>query len=102
VIVSYNGDLRGVVEDLLGVQRRVRISVPTFHSVGAVVEGSALLATVPERVAQEITRLRPGLRTTRLPLPLPGASMELLWRSAVDDDDAVAFVRELVVRVASR
>ncbi|MFY0579356.1 LysR substrate-binding domain-containing protein [Cystobacter fuscus] len=99
VIVSYNGDLRGIVEDALGVQRRVRVSVPMFHSVGALVEGSALLATLPAVVAREITSLRPNLRTTPLPLDLGGAPTELLWRNTVDDDDAIRFMRDLVVRV---
>jgi LysR family transcriptional activator of mexEF-oprN operon len=101
VIVSYNGDLRGVVEDALHIQRDVRISVPTFHSIGAVVEGTNLLATIPENVAREITRLRPRLATTRLPLPLRGAPMELLWRAAVDDDEAVRYVRTLIARMTS-
>ncbi|MCY1073492.1 LysR family transcriptional regulator [Archangium lansingense] len=100
VIVSYNGDLRGIVEDMHGVQRRVRVSVPTFHSIGALVEGSALLATVPAVVAREIISLRPNLRTAAVPLPLGGAPMELLWRSTVEDDEAIRFMRELVVRVA--
>ncbi|ATB41621.1 transcriptional regulator MexT [Cystobacter fuscus] len=99
VIVSYNGDLRGIVEDALGVQRRVRVSVPMFHSVGALVEGSALLATLPAVVAREIISLRPNLRTTPLPLDLGGAPTELLWRNTVDDDDAIRFMRDLVVRV---
>ncbi|WP_257460590.1 LysR family transcriptional regulator [Archangium lipolyticum] len=102
VIVSYNGDLRGVVEDTFGIQRRVRVSVPTFQSIGALVEGSALLATVPERVAREITSLRPNLRMTMLPveMKLEGAPMELLWRSTVEDDEAIRFMRDLVVRVS--
>ncbi|WP_434041393.1 MULTISPECIES: LysR substrate-binding domain-containing protein [Sorangium] len=100
VIVSYNGDLRGVMEDSLGVQRRARVSVPSFHSVGAVVEGSALLATVPRIVAREITSLRPRLRAAPLPVSPPGAPLELLWRSAVEDDEAIRFVRDLVTRVA--
>jgi len=100
VVVSYNGDLRGIVEDMFGVQRRVRVSVPTFHSIGALVEGSALLATVPAMVAREITSLRPSLRTTPPPLALGSAPMELLWRSTVDDDEAIRFMRDLVVRVA--
>jgi LysR family transcriptional activator of mexEF-oprN operon len=99
VIVSYNGDLRGIVEDVLGVQRRVRVSVPTFHSIGALVEGSALLATVPGVVARELTALRPNLRTTALPLALGSAPMELLWRSTVEDDEAIRLLRDLVVRV---
>jgi LysR family transcriptional activator of mexEF-oprN operon len=99
VIVSYNGDLRGIVEDALGVQRRVRVSVPTFHSIGALVEGSALIATVPSMVAREITSLRPNLRTAPPPVALGSAPMELLWRSTVEDDEAIGFMRDLVVRV---
>lgn len=99
VIVSYNGDLRGVVEDSFGYQRRVRISVPTFHSIGAVVEGSAIVATVPASVADEIVRLRPKLATTALPLPLAGTPVELLWPKAADDDEAIKLVRELIVLV---
>jgi LysR family transcriptional activator of mexEF-oprN operon len=100
VIVSYAGDLRGVVEDSLGLQRRVRVSVPTFHCIGAVVEGGALLATVPETIARDILALRPRLRTATLPFTLRGTPMELIWRRAVEDDDAVGFLRELVARVA--
>ncbi|OJT25844.1 LysR family transcriptional regulator [Archangium sp. Cb G35] len=100
VIVSYNGDLRGIVEDMLGVQRRVRVSVPTFHSVGALVEGSALLATVPAMVAREVISVRPNLRTVAPPMSLGSAPMELLWRSTVEDDEAIRFMRERVVRVA--
>src|SRR5262249_1935711 len=33
--VSYNGDLRGVVEDTRGVTRRVRCSVASFYAFGA-------------------------------------------------------------------
>jgi LysR family transcriptional activator of mexEF-oprN operon len=78
----------------------VRVSVPTFHSVGALVEGSALLATVPAMVAREIISVRPNLRTLAPPLSLGSAPMELLWRSTVEDDEAIRFVRERVVRVA--
>lgn len=100
VVVSYNGDLRGVVEDALGVQRDVRVSVPSFQSIGGLVDGSDLLATVPAIVAREIRRLRPALRTTKLPFTPSGAPLELLWRKAVDDDDAIRFVRDRISRLA--
>jgi LysR family transcriptional activator of mexEF-oprN operon len=100
VIVSYNGDLRGVVEDVLGIERRVRVSVPSFHSVGGVVDGTALVATVPTMVARDIVALRPDLRIAVLPFTFGDTPMELVWRRAVDDDDAVRFVREQVARVA--
>jgi len=102
VVVSYNGDLRGIIEDYLGVSRDVCISVPTFHSVGALVEGGALLATVPAMVARSIVAQRPKLRTAELPFPLGAAPMELLWRRALDDDRALQFVMSHVRKIASR
>jgi LysR family transcriptional activator of mexEF-oprN operon len=102
VIVSYNGDLRGVVEDVLDIQRTVRVSVPSFQSVGALVDGSALLATVPTMVSREILAVRPHLRAKVLPFALTGTPMEMLWRSALDDDEAIRFVQELIVGIAER
>ena len=99
IIVSYNGDLRGVIEDVFGLQRRVRVSVPLFHSVGAIVEGSALLATLPEVVARGMLALWPNLRATALPLTLHGTAAEMLWRNTVEDDEAIRFMRERVIRV---
>lgn len=100
VVVSYNGDLRGIVEDTLRRARRVRCSVSTFANVGALVDGTALLATVPALVAREIRRVRPHLRAAALPFALPGAPLELLWPAATDDDAACAFLRAHLVRIA--
>ena len=104
VIVSYNGDLRGAVEDAVGKQRRVRCALASFGLVGDVVDGSALLATVPEIVARQIRRTRPHLRTRPLPFALaptdPALGPELLWPAATDDDPACRFVREQIFAIA--
>jgi LysR family transcriptional regulator, mexEF-oprN operon transcriptional activator len=100
VIVSYNGDLRGIIEDFFGVTRRVRVSVPSFHSVGALIEGSAMLATIPVMSAREIIAQRPKLKTAPVPFELTGAPMELLWRTALEDDAAVRFAMEHITAIA--
>lgn len=102
VVVSYNGDLRGAVEDLLGIARDVRVSIGSFHAVGAIVEGSPLVATVPEIVARDVVRRRPRLRTARLPFSMAGASMDLLHRRSQEDDGAHALVRRHLVTIAAR
>ncbi|MGZ3421183.1 MAG: LysR family transcriptional regulator [Polyangiales bacterium] len=102
VIVSYNGDLRGVVEDALRRQRRVRCSVSTFASVGDLIDGTALVATVPEVVAAHIRTTRPHLRAGKLPFTLGNAAMELLWPSALDGDESCRFVREEIVKLKTR
>jgi LysR family transcriptional activator of mexEF-oprN operon len=102
VIVSYSDDLRGVVEDFFGRERRVRCSVASFSGIGAIVDGSSLVATVPDFVADAILRQRPHLR--KAPLPLPpneGGELELLWPAALDADDACCFLRESIEHVVS-
>jgi len=102
VIVSYNADLRGLVEDLLGKTRRVRVSVSSFSNIGAIVEGTALLATVPEQVALQLRLAHPRLRMAKLPFALESRGMELLWSDATEADDACAFVRDAIMRITSR
>jgi LysR family transcriptional activator of mexEF-oprN operon len=104
VIVSYNGDLRGVVEDVLGKQRNVRCSVSSFANLGAVIDGSALLATVPGLVARQIRSVRPRLRSCALPasFAVKGSAIELLWPAAAEDDPAGQFLRGHIVRIAAR
>ncbi|HKP57985.1 MAG TPA: hypothetical protein VJV78_14730 [Polyangiales bacterium] len=97
--MSYNADLRGIVEDMFRKQRRVRCSVASFSQIGALIVDSPLLATLPEVVAAHERRMHPVLATARLPFDLSGAASELLWPSSSDDDEAHRFVRELLVRI---
>jgi LysR family transcriptional activator of mexEF-oprN operon len=99
VIVSYNADLRGIVEDLLQRSRRTRCSVSSFANIAAIVENSELLATVPRLVASAAVAQRPRLGMAELPFKLSGADTEMLWPSASDDDQACAFLRAAVVEV---
>lgn len=103
VIVSYNNDLRGIVEDMFDRPRRVRCSISSFSAIGAIVDGTALLATVPEIVAEHVLELRPHLRTAPMPraLSLSGAAIELLWLAADDDDPAARFLRERIVALTA-
>jgi LysR family transcriptional activator of mexEF-oprN operon len=100
VVVSYNGDLRGAIEDTFGRERRVRCSVASFGSIGAMVEGGRLVATLPIIVASQILRLRPHLRMSAIPFPHEPGSIDLLWPRALDADPACRFVRDAIVRVA--
>jgi LysR family transcriptional activator of mexEF-oprN operon len=100
VLVSFNADLRGIVEDALQKTRKSRCSVSGFANVPAIVEDSALLATVPRLLASDAVARRSHLRWAELPIALSGAMTELLWPSATDDDEACRFVRERVTELA--
>ncbi|MES1206334.1 MAG: LysR family transcriptional regulator [Pseudomonadota bacterium] len=102
VIVSYNGDLRGVVEEFLGKSRNIRCSVSSFAHVGALIDGTAMLATVPVTVARQIRSTRPHLATKRLPFAIPSFAAELLWPAATDDDEACKYVRARIRTIAAQ
>jgi LysR family transcriptional activator of mexEF-oprN operon len=102
LIVSYNGDLRGIVEDMFGKTRAVRCSIASFANLGAVIDGTAMLATVPDLVAAQIRAVRPHLRTRPLPLPIRGSGVELLWPATTDDDQPCAFARAKITAIARR
>jgi LysR family transcriptional activator of mexEF-oprN operon len=103
VVVSYNGDLRGVVEDVLRRQRTVRCSVSSFGNLGALTDGSALLATIPELVARHIRRVRPHLAIRPLPFAIDGGGVtELLWPATVEGDAAWQFARDRIRAIAAR
>lgn len=105
VAVSYAGDARGIIEDLLGKSRKIRISVPALGHIAEVVDGTSLLATIPARLAQHISSTRPHLRTLPLPrslaIPLAKAltmtTLDLLWVRGSDEDAAASFLRGLIV-----
>jgi LysR family transcriptional activator of mexEF-oprN operon len=101
VVVSYNGDFRGIVEEWFGKQRRIRCAVTSFASIGAIVEGGRLVATIPRLVATQILRVRPRLRMAPIPFPHEPGTLELLWPTALDADPACRFVRDAIVQLAA-
>lgn len=102
IIVSYNGDLRGVVEDVTQRQRRVRCSVASFAQIGDLIEHTDALATIPTPVAEELIRVHPALRTGPVPFDFGVVPVELLWPTALAEDEAVSFLRSEIRRVAAQ
>lgn len=101
LIVSYNGDRRGIVEDTFRKTRFVRCSVSSVAYVGELIEGTAMLATLPKLVARQIRSVRPRLKEKPLPFTIKGQYVEMLWPTATDDDDACRFLRTKIVEAAS-
>ncbi len=95
VIVSYNGDLRGIVEDATALRRRVVCSVTGFSVLGELLRGSDLLATVPAAIAARLMARHRTLRAAALPFSLPVFPREVLWNRS-DDDDALRWLRACV------
>lgn len=96
VLVSRRGANAGPVDvamEPLGLRREIAAIVSGFSAALALVRGSDLVATVPERHTET---LRAGMFTFRLPLRLPEITVSLLWHPRLDADPAHQWLRECV------
>ena len=76
-----------------GWQRRTGARVTQFASMLATCSGSDMIATVPERLAQQYARAF-GLKTLPFPVEVPPLPVYLLWAPVMDSDPAHEWFRQ--------
>ncbi len=95
VVVVSAGTGHGKVDELLersGVKRRVRLTVPHFVAVGHILQGTDMVATVPERFAQRVVDAF-GLTCVKHPAALPEIAINLFWHAKFHKDPANQWLR---------
>jgi len=94
--VSRRGTAGGPVDDALAAQalaRDIAVTVAGFAEALALVRGTDLIATVPER---HTGTLRDGLVTFALPMAPAPFTVSLLWHPRMDGDAAHRWLRGCV------
>jgi DNA-binding transcriptional LysR family regulator len=98
LVVVSAGTGHGKVDELLqrsGVDRRVRLTVPHYVSVGHILQGSDMVATVPERLAD---RLIEPFDLVKVPHPakLPDVAINVFWHAKYHRSPANRWLRGVV------
>lgn len=98
LVVISAGTGHGKVDELLkrsGIERSVRLTVPHYVSVGHILQGSDLITTVPERLAD---RLLAPFDLVKVPHParLPEVSINVFWHAKYHRAPANHWLRGLV------
>lgn len=99
VRVLAAGTGHGRVDEALerqGLQRHIRLTVPHYVALGDVLGHSDLIATVPERFAQRVTRPY-GLTTRALPMAVQSSAIHQFWHARLQRDPAHQWLRGLVL-----
>lgn len=86
--------------DKAGIKRMVKLQVPHFIAVGAILQGSDLIATVPERFADRVQDAF-GLETSPHPARLPDIAINMFWHAKFNRDPANIWLRQLFVELFS-
>lgn len=100
VMVSVNGDCRGVVDDrlaALGHSRRVALVVPYMALVPQILHDSDLIAVLPRRAA----RANAGALTLfDLPFETATWTVDLLWNPTTRTDRPSGWLRQQIIATA--
>jgi DNA-binding transcriptional LysR family regulator len=94
--VSRRGLDRGPIDDTLqklGLEREIVTIVGGFATALALARTSDLIASVPER---HMGKLRDGMHSFPLPVPMPEITVSLLWHPRMDADPAHRWLRGCV------
>jgi DNA-binding transcriptional LysR family regulator len=98
LLVVSAGTGHGKVDELLqrsGITRKVRLTVPHYVSVGHILQGSDLIATVPQRLAERL--LKPfGLVQVAHPAKIPDVAINVFWHAKYHRAPANQWLRSVV------
>jgi LysR family nod box-dependent transcriptional activator len=96
---GFTGTADQLVRNLLNIDLKVHMTLPSLLQLPLALPGSTLAATLPERVARLYL---PALPIKILPLPfdVPRTQEVLLWHKRHEPDPAHTWLRELIVRLA--
>lgn len=101
LVVVSSGTGHGQVDELLartGIERRVRLTVPHYVGIGHLLQGSDLVATVPERLAMQLAEPF-ALAWRAHPVRLPEASINVFWHAKQHRSAANRWLRGLLVEL---
>ncbi|OLP57979.1 LysR family transcriptional regulator [Xaviernesmea oryzae] len=97
VLFSTKADFAGPIDAALadlGVQRDVRLIVPSFPAVITVAATSDLIGSIPQSHRNSVTTS--DVRTFALPVVVPGFSIVQAWHPRMDADPVHRWLRALI------
>ena len=101
VVVVSPGTGHSRVDELIerrGVRRRVRLTVPHFVALGHILHATDMIATVPERYAQQSMR-HFGLKYLPHPVALPEIGIAVFWHARFHKEPGNQWLRRLICEV---
>jgi DNA-binding transcriptional LysR family regulator len=102
VAVFYKSQGPGIIDTLLaekGLVRRPVVRVPHFASVPFIVARTDLIATVPERLAQQFSK-QLKLQVLPAPVQIPPFRLTMLWHARRHADPAHQWLRSFIMAAA--
>ena len=97
-LVVSAGTGHGKVDERLqrtGIDRVIRLTVPQFLGLGHILQGTDMVATVPERLAERLSAPF-GLSYLPHPVKLPEVAINVFWHAKMHQSPAHQWLRDVV------
>lgn len=96
---SHSVPLEEYIRRMLNVEINVRATVQSLVEIPFLLQGTELIAALPERVAMRLNDVAP-VKIYPLPLRVPETREVLVWHKRNEPDPGHAWLRELLIEVA--
>jgi DNA-binding transcriptional LysR family regulator len=103
VIMAPDGNERNWIDEILedlGAARTIQHTVPHFLAIPPVLKDSAMVSTLPRRIARQVAA-REGLKTYPLPFAAPPHRIVQVWPKRRDRDPLHRWLRDTVREAAA-
>ncbi|MGI9477169.1 MAG: LysR family transcriptional regulator [Hyphomicrobiaceae bacterium] len=95
-VVDFGAPGKSIVDEAMevhSVQRNIALRAPSFHVLGKMVEGTDLVATMPEYLGKTVFA---SFAKSRPPLPIPDVKVDMVWHRRSDRSARNIWLRELI------
>jgi LysR family nod box-dependent transcriptional activator len=96
---SHSVPFEEFVRRLFNSELNVRATVENLVEIPFLLQGTDMVAALPERLANNLTRLAP-MKMFPLPVRMPETREVLVWHKRNEPDPGHAWLRELLIEVA--
>jgi DNA-binding transcriptional LysR family regulator len=84
-----------------GIERRIALRIPSYVGVAFVVEGTDLVVTIPQRLA-DVLKGHGNFRIFPPPMPLPSYSIKQHWHERFHQDPGNQWLRSVISKVLQK
>jgi DNA-binding transcriptional LysR family regulator len=83
------------------IKRQIRLELPGFLGLSAILSSSDLIATLPRQIGETLARTA-GLRTLPCPFEVPGFTVKQYWHARYHNDAANGWLRSVCANLFTK
>lgn len=95
---ARHGEVIGQALTRRDVSARIAVEVSHFHGIGALITSSDMIATIPSRLAESLSRLA-NVKVLPPPIALPKLTVSLYWHERFHRDPGNIWLRNIYQRL---